>query len=177
MSDDVVELSTGTVSRGAVDRLFEIRRIRGRPDATLNGTLPIERPGAVTSAQGGRLLWLRPGAWLAVVTDAALATSLAEGSGGTWWCFEVTAARTAFRFAGADPWAMLSLAGPVHDAFAGLGANEGRTCSRLRLAQVPVVVECAVEEGRPVFTAWVEAPVADWWWHWWQAQAALEANR
>lgn len=176
MAEDVVQFSTGTVSRAAVDRLFEVRCVRGRPAATLNGTLPIDSPGSVTSLQGGRLLWLRPGGWLAVVTDDALATQLAQEDAGPWWVFEVTAARAGFRFSGDDPWAVLSLAGPVQDAFGSLQVDDERVCTRLRLAQATVLLERKIDAGRPAFTAWVEAPVADWWWRWWQAQAALAAT-
>jgi hypothetical protein len=175
MLDRTLRFSDCTVSRLPSVPLLEIRRVRGRPDATVNGTHPIDRPGNLTFVDGGRLLWLRPGVWLAVAADDQLAKRLWADDGRSWWCSDVTDALVTFQFTGADPLARLSHAGPVRDALR-FGPGLNRTCARLLLAQVPVVVEGSPSADGTACTAWIESPLAEWWWRWWEALAASEGS-
>jgi hypothetical protein len=185
MTAEVLRFATAAVRRGPELRLFEVRRARGHEHAVLGDTVPIDRPGAVTPVRGGRLLWLRPGAWLAVVTGEPLATELntqlTHADGASWWCFDVSDARSAYYFVGPDPLSVLNRAGPVAEALSAPHAANGpgqRLCTRLRLAQVPALVEArsASADGNPACVVWIESSVADWWWRWWQAQQKLEGG-
>ena len=128
---------------------------------------PISRAGSITDFDGGRLLWTRPGGWLAVLEKQSIAESLTSIDRKDCIIFNVMDAMVAYRFKGPGALQTLQHAGPLVSALSAVSEESARGCARLLMAQVPCLVE---QTANGDYNTWIDSSVSGWWWQWWQSQ-------